>query len=242
MSFRARDTVSSSILRVVPAVIVAALIAACTSDDGAAHPTDASTTVDGQATDGGADVAPATCPTPGSATSGPADTHCAAADGGAARAQATSAASCHPDAGGDDGGANDEGCPYGDTMFGQEADDDDCKYHVAWTASPICEGAGGVAFKVVATNKTDNTPLTGAGTSAEVFTSSPADAGCDNVSTHPGPNSGVTLTEGPPGTYTGRVAFDAPGAWTVRFHFHAECEDLLPDSPHGHAAFHVTVP
>jgi hypothetical protein len=68
------------------------------------------------------------------------------------------------------------------------------------------------------------------------------DGGCDNVSTHPGPNSGVVLDEGPPGTYSGRIAFDQPGQWTVRFHFHEECADLRDTSPHGHVAFHITVP
>jgi hypothetical protein len=126
-------------------------------------------------------------------------------------------------------------------MFGQESDDDDCKYHVKWSSSPICQGADGVAFTVIATNKTDSSPLTGAKPYAEVFTTSPADAGCDNVSNHPSPNSGVNLVEGPPGTYTGKVQFDQAGQWTVRFHFHAECDDLLDDSQHGHAAYHITV-
>ena len=59
---------------------------------------------------------------------------------------------------------------------------------------------------------------------------------------HPGPNSGVKLAEGPPGTYTGNIQFDQAGQWTVRFHFNEDCADLLPDSPHGHAAYHFTVP
>jgi hypothetical protein len=127
-------------------------------------------------------------------------------------------------------------------MFGMESDDDDCKYHVRWMSGPICEGAGGVMFTVVVTNKTDDSRLAGAGTVAEVFETKLDDAGCDIASTHPGPNSGVTLTEGPPGTYRGPIVFDGPGAWTVRFHFHEECADLLPNSPHGHAAYHITVP
>ena len=50
------------------------------------------------------------------------------------------------------------------------------------------------------------------------------------------------LGEGPPGTYTGRIVFDEAGEWTVRFHFNENCLDVLPDSPHGHAAFHLTLP
>jgi hypothetical protein len=42
--------------------------------------------------------------------------------------------------------------------------------------------------------------------------------------------------------YAGPVIFDAPGDWTLRFHLHEECDDTLDDSPHGHAAFHITVP
>jgi hypothetical protein len=188
--------------------------------------------------------AAATCAAPGAATPGQADTHCS---GG--KVQTTSMASCHPqDAAAGDGGTSsgDDGgapCPYGDTAYGQESDDDDCKYHVTWSARAICEGVAGVPFTVVATNKTDGSPLTGAGTVAEVFTTSPGSPpGCDNTSSHPGPNSGVVLTEGPAGTYKGNIVFDAPGQWTVRFHFHEECADLLDDSPHGHAAYHLTVP
>jgi hypothetical protein len=187
------------------------------------------------------DAGPASCAAPGKPTPGPLDTHCASPDGGAATVQSTSAASCHPDGGVGDAGAS-NACPYGTTMYGQESDDDDCKYRVKWSSTPICEGAGGVTITVVVTKKTDNSPLTGAGTVIESFTTSPADASCDDQSNHPGPNSGVLLTEGPPGTYTGPVVFDTPGQWTIRFHFHGECADLLPDSPHGHAAYHLTVP
>ena len=219
---------------------VAVIFVACSSTNDTTT-SDAGTNKDAAGGDAGpSDSAPATCSSPGQATPGPADTHCTDTDGGAI-VQPTSMASCHTDAGMDmDGGMM--GCPYGDTMFGMEADDDDCKYHVKWTASPICEGSAGVTFTVVATNKTDNSPLTGAGTIAETFTTTPGDASCDNASTHPGPNSGVVLAEGPPGTYKGNVVFDQAGAWTVRFHFHEECDDTLDDSPHGHAAFHLTVP
>src|ERR1700690_1982794 len=77
--------------------------------------------------------APATCSAPGAATPGPADDHCSGQP-----TQPVSQASCHSDASAplDDAGA-DAGptntCEYGDTMFGQVADDDDCKYHVSWT-------------------------------------------------------------------------------------------------------------
>jgi hypothetical protein len=162
---------------------------------------------------------------------------------------------CNPtatgaDGGGGDSGAGDDGgaassCPYGATEFGQESDDDDCKYHVAWTSTPICEKPGAVMFTVVVTNIAGGGPLKGAGTFTEVFTTTPGDqdaAGyCDNLSTRLSPNSGATLTEGPPGTYVGPIVFDQRGAWTVRLHFFGNCVDA-PTAPHGHAAFHITVP
>lgn len=213
----------------------ALVLAACLGDDNVAPAKDASAS---DTTMG--DAAPSTCMTPGMATPGPKDAHCTDTDGGAI-VQPTSMASCHPDAGPSDAGPGND-CPYGDTLYGQESDDDDCKYHVKWTSSAICEGDSGVQFVVTVTNKSDGTPMKGGGTYAETFTTTPGDASCDDMSTHPGKNSGVTLVEGPDGTYTGNVIFDKPGAWTVRFHFHGECDDTLPDSPHGHAAYHLTVP
>ena len=177
----------------------------------------------------------AMCATPGALASGPADNHCALDDGGV-MAQPTNAASCH--AAGIDG----QGCGYGDTRFGTSAYDDDCKYHVVISTTPICEGAAGVNFTVTVTSVTSGALVTGAHTLAEVFTTTPGDASCDDMSMHAGPNSGVVLSEISAGTYAGAVEFDEAGAWTVRFHFFEECNDGPEDSPHGHAAFHVTVP
>ena len=189
--------------------------------------------------DGAVDGTAATCASPGSATAGSEDMHCMSDDGGVV-AQLTAEASCHVDSAAPDGGS--AGCEFGATMFGAEGDDDDCKYHVRWTAGALCEGSAGVPFTVVVTNKTDGTPATGAMTMAEVFTATPGDASCDDQSTHPGPNSGVMLEEGPSGTYNGSIQFDQAGQWTVRFHMHHDCADVLEDSPHGHAAFRFTLP
>ena len=167
----------------------------------------------------------ASCPNPGGPVANASDTHCTAPDGGTI-VQPTSMSSCNVAS---DGGAGD----YGDTLYNASADDDDCKYHVSWTSTSVCEGTGGVQFTVVATNKTDGSPLTGAAMEAEVFLNT----------THPSPTPFVTSTEGPPGTYVTKGAvFDAPGQWTVRFHFFENCLDGLDDSPHGHAAFYVNVP
>ncbi|MDP9151623.1 MAG: hypothetical protein M3O36_17010 [Myxococcota bacterium] len=203
---------------------------------------------DAAASDASVDT-PSTCASPGAPTAGPKDGHCSLPDGGSS-VQSTRQASCTPDVGapaGDDGG----GCAYGNTMFGSESDDDDCKYHVKWTSTPICAGSPGVVVTAVVTHKTADgspgQPLTGANAEIEAFTTSPGDwdaaTFCDTMSTHPSPSGGlVPLAENPPGTYTGSVVFDQPGQWTMRFHFFQQCTDVLPDSPHGHAAYHLAVP
>lgn len=175
---------------------------------------------------------PASCPSPGGPVAGNADSHCVG-DGGTAIVQTTSTASCHPgvvDASASDAGASGD---YGPPLDNASGDDDDCKYHVSWTSTPVCTGGDGVAFTVIATHKADNSPLTGANMEAEVFLSL----------VHPSPTPFVTAVEGPPGTYVTKPAkLDASGDWTIRYHFFEDCEDTLPDSPHGHAAFFVHAP
>ncbi len=167
------------------------------------------------------------CPTPGGAVSAAPDNHCAG-DAGAAIVQTTTQASCHPV----DAAAPDGAGAYGPTLDNASADDDDCKYHISWTSSPVCQNDG-IVFTVVATSKSDGTPLTGANMDVEVFLDL----------THPSPTPFVDSAEGPPGTYVTQPAkFDKSGKWTVRFHFFEECSDDLEDSPHGHAAFFVNVP
>lgn len=166
----------------------------------------------------------APCSKPGGPSTGAADAHCGS------NSQETNQASCHPaDAGVamDDGGID-----YGDPMFGSEGDDDDCKYHVKWTVSDVCEN-NDTTFNLTLTKKADGSAATAANPDLEVFLDE----------THPAPNSGMKATDNGGGKYTvGPIRFDASGRWTVRFHFYEECEDLLEDSPHGHAAFYVDVP
>jgi len=180
---------------------------------------------------------PASCGSAGEPTPGPADTHCLE-DGGGTMLQSTSQSACCVL--GDAGGPN--VCAYNATMYGHEGDDDDCKYHVKWSSTPICEGSAGVEFTVVATVLGTSTPVTGAHVHPEVFTTTPGDASCDDMSSHESPSTFEILGEAPPGTYTGRIIFDKPGQWTVRFHLFENCADVVPNSPHGHAAFHLTVP
>ncbi|MFO0670997.1 MAG: FixH family protein [Polyangiaceae bacterium] len=160
----------------------------------------------------------------GGPVTGAADTHCTEADGGKI-VQATNAGSCAVT-----GDAGTEELPG--PMFNAEADDDDCKYHVKWSITPIQVGKD-ATVTVTVTKRTDGSPLTGASPNAELFLSD----------THPAPNTAVKTTETAAGTYTiGPVQFDASGQWTMRFHFFETCTDVAEDSPHGHAAFWVAVP
>ncbi len=159
----------------------------------------------------------------GGPVSGALDKHCTLPDGGV-QVQPTDPAACQT---GGAGASN-----YGPTMYNSEADDDDCKYHVKFTVSPVYQNTD-ATFTVTATKKADGSSAAGANVDAEVF----LDA------THPAPNSNQHTTESPPGTYqVGPVRFDKAGQWTVRLHLFEQCLDGVPDSPHGHAAFFIDVP
>jgi hypothetical protein len=116
--------------------------------------------------------------------------------------------------------------------YGTAADDDDCKYHVTWTASSVTLN-GDVTFTAAVTKKADGSAAAGAATNIEAFLND----------IHPAPNSNQTTKETTAGTYAiGPVRFDASGRWTVKFHIYETCSDILEDSPHGHVAFYVDVP
>ncbi len=134
---------------------------------------------------------------------------------------------------------------FGATMYNGSGKDDDCKYAVQWTSTPIRENED-VFFTVTAsclatgTACTEGSAATGANIFAEVF----------QGTTHVAPPTNQAAVEDPPGTYkVGPIEFDDAGSggsagnsWTVRFHLHENCLDLEPDSPHGHAAFYLNVP
>lgn len=175
------------------------------------------------------DMTALTCSMPGGPVSGAQDDHCEG-DGGLIM-QVTNQSSCHVGAPAD---AGDDGPDYGATMYNTTGYDDDCKYHVSYSVTPICENTD-TYFTVTATiNQPGGGPLTGANTIVEVFNDStqlPANA------------QNMMTTESPPGTYKiGPVQFPSGGQWTVRFHFYEMCDDYLDDSPHGHAAFYLNVP
>lgn len=154
------------------------------------------------------------------------DSHCTQPDGGSL-IQPTSSAVCKevPSA---DAGAPEEAA----VLFNAEGDDDDCKYHLKVSSTEVKRNEV-VTFTLVGTNRTNSSAMTGAATAIEPFLSD----------THPAPNSGTTTKESPNGTYViGPVKFDAPGRWTVKFHFFEACTDANEESPHGHVSFYVDVP
>jgi hypothetical protein len=184
------------------------------------------------------------CASPGGATQGAADKHCDKTP-----PTAVSAASCGVMPPSEDAGAaptvtsglcGENGADYGTTMYGTEGDDDDCKYHVSFTSSPLCENDG-TYFVVTAHYLTrDGAPLTGACAFAELCLN---DSHVIPSADYRPPTGKQVVVEGPPGTYTiGPVTLDEAGKWTVRFHFNEQCCDVADSSPHGHAAFFVNVP
>jgi hypothetical protein len=169
------------------------------------------------------------CSMPGAATPGAKDSHCGS------NVVVASQADCHPaDASvseppSDDAGAG--GSDFGDTMYGTEGDDDDCKYHVTWTSTALCSDQD-IYFTVKLTNKSDGSVVKGATPEPDITLND----------SHPGLTEKSKSVESPDGTYKiGPVKLDASGKWTVRFHFFDTCTDS-ETSPHGHAAFFVTVP
>jgi hypothetical protein len=180
---------------------------------------------------------------------GPPDDHCKASDGGltvqtigtcdvpSASLIPANAASCSVtftsgSGSGADGGVT--STDYGPTMYGSAGNDDDCKYYLSWTATPITENTD-TFFTVTAIRLADMKPATCAGIRPDVSLK-------DNptVGAIPPPNPSPEIA---PGVYkVGPTKFTQAGIWEVRFHLFENCSDSQQDSPHGHAAFFVQVP
>ena len=169
------------------------------------------------------------CTNRGGPVAGPVDSHCADKP-----AIETNQAACEADApeAAAEPSTDPETNPYGDTMYNGAGDDDDCKYHITWSVSPVCE-QDGITFNITVTSKVDGSPVASAAPRIEAFLSD----------THPAPNTLTVTKEGPAGTYSiSSVKLDRPGRWTVRFHLFETCADTNEASPHGHAAFFMDVP
>jgi hypothetical protein len=192
-----------------------AAAAGCSSDDAPA-------TTDGGAgsgsgTEGGA------CPTPTPANG--ADDSCTD-DGGPINQEATDCPTTPGDAGSDDAGAEEM---YA-THNGTASPDDDCKYDVSYTVD--CSG-GSTAFIVTLKSRTTGMLLTGANPTIEASMGD----------THPLPSPEPVTTVVSDGVYKISGAhFDAPGIWSVRFHFFEMCLDIGETTKHAHVTFSVNVP
>lgn len=155
----------------------------------------------------------------GGPATGPADTHCTTAS-------PVKISSC--------AGAGDGGAPgsYGAPMYGTSGADDDCKYDVTWSSTPI-RLAQDATFTITLKARAAGNAVPGAQTRIEAFLNE----------VHPAPATLPTVTETSPGVYRiDPIRFDRPGRWTVRFHFFDTCSEAQADSPHGHASFYVEVP
>lgn len=121
-----------------------------------------------------------------------------------------------------------------ETNTGNEADDDDCKFHVSFTNTCIRLNEP-VTFTVKLETLSDGKPATDADPShPEIYM---------EEGNHPSPSNRISAKEGPDGTYEiGPIVFDRSGRWVVRWHFFEDCSDVPEDSPHGHAAFYIDVP
>jgi len=130
---------------------------------------------------------------------------------------------------------------YGDTLSNSEGDDDDCKYHVSWSSTPVRLNAD-VTFTVTATDKTTMLPLAPLADGDVPLSRLDVYEPCNETHLGPSQNLKPSIAQTAPGTFTaGPIKFDQSGRWVVRFHFYEECIDQ-DTSPHGHIAFFVDVP
>ncbi len=130
---------------------------------------------------------------------------------------------------------------YGETLYGTEGDDDDCKYHASWTSTPIRRNED-VTFTVTTTDNTTQKPLAALADNVLPLSRVELYQPCEPNRRQPAQNANARFKETEPGVYTGGpLRFDQAGRWVVRFHFYEQCVDG-EHSPHGHIAFFVDVP
>jgi hypothetical protein len=130
---------------------------------------------------------------------------------------------------------------YGDTRFNSDGDDDDCKYHAAWSSTPIRLDQP-VTFTVTAMNKASGAALEPLSDGGVPLTRLDVYQPCQPNRRGPAQNLSAKISELMPGVFSaGPIQFDQSGRWVVRFHWYEECVDG-EHSPHGHIAFFVDVP
>jgi hypothetical protein len=147
----------------------------------------------------------APCPAGGDATAGPPETHCGA------QVVRIDPAQCHPTP----GEAVPPPSPPAPMREAREADDDDCKLHVAWTTEGLCVD-GGVLLQLIATEKATGTPARDAHPFVDGYLIDQPTIAIDV--------SQQGSLETAPGMYRiGPIRFPAPGRWVVRFHMYDTC-------------------
>ena len=192
---------------------------------------------------------------PGGPVSGAADSHCqgvtpvavdpvactvptdTAAEGGA------QGAGDAPSEGGEANCNQTHDADYGNTLSNSEGNDDDCKYQVSWTSTPIRQNED-VTFTVTTTDLTTNNGLAALQDGQLPLSRAEIYQPCSPNRRGPAQNLSAKFVESKttPGVFTGGpFRFDQPGRWVVRFHFYEQCLDG-ETSPHGHVAFFVDVP
>lgn len=190
----------------------------------------------------------------GGPVSGAVDAHCAARP-----VVEVDPAACHADSpeegqagasGRDDDAAGAAGkkceqthdAEYGDTLPNDQGDDDDCKYHVSWTSTPIRRSED-VTLTVTAKDLATDAPLEPlSGDHKLPLSRLEVYQPCEPTRLGPAQNAQAAFQETTPGVYkAGPLRFDQAGTWVVRFHFYEQCNDGEA-SPHGHVAFFIDVP
>ncbi|MEI9939526.1 MAG: hypothetical protein WDO69_20085 [Pseudomonadota bacterium] len=130
---------------------------------------------------------------------------------------------------------------YGATLPNSEGDDDDCKYHVSWSSTPIRLNQD-VTFTVTTKDLTTDQPLEPLAADDKLPLSRVEVYQPCDLRFGPAQNDRAEFKETAPGVYQGGpFRFDQPGRWVVRFHFYEQCNDGEA-SPHGHVAFFVDLP
>ena len=160
-------------------------------------------------------------------------------DGGEAGAGGATAEAGDGTAGADCNATHD--AEYGETLYNSEGDDDDCKYHAAWSSTPIRLNQDFTVTLTTSDNATQQ-PLEALEDGALPLSRVEVYQPCQPNRRPPAQNALAKFKETAPGVFTGGpLRLDQPGRWVIRFHLYEQCLDG-EHSPHGHLAFFIQVP